>query len=519
MLKAFTLENFKGVRKPVRVEFRPLTLLFGPNSAGKSTILHGLHYANEIFQRRNFDPGRTLWGGDVVHLGGFETLVHGYELTTPVRMSFELELTHVVPAHLDLLEDLVDMHTPTRARVGLEVQWSSELDRPVLVQLDVDYDEVNLARIISNSDGRRVWLGDFDIKHPIFAGEGDGEAIAWQLGDALRNFRSTNVLTPGFLDLPLVGMDNALPALDRVIEFPEGSLEEGLLRSILNTLILLPLVALREELERVTYIGPLRSTPPRNYTPARIVSANRWASGLAAWDVLFHGEDALIGEVQSWMSDEERLNTGYTLERERFAEIPAWCRDVLINVLRELAQDPELALDAVSKNPNRQESIRKILESSPARTSVVLRDLRHNISVQPQDVGVGIAQLIPVVVAALHNNTGILAVEQPEIHVHPALQVRLGDLFISQTKNGKQFVIETHSEQLLLRFLRRIRETFEDDLENEALRFEPSDIGVFFITMGEDGGTRITQLPVDETGDIRGQWPKGFFDERAEELF
>jgi hypothetical protein len=519
MLKSFTLENFKGVREPIQIEFRPLTLLFGPNSAGKSTILHGLHYANEIFQRRNFDPGRTLWGGDAVHLGGFETLVHGYDLTTPVKMSFELELAHVIPPHLEFLEDLVDMHTPTQARVDIEVRWSPEINRPVLVQLSIGYDGKKLAQIVASSNGRRVWLGNFDVKHPLFSSEDDGEKIAWQLGDALRGFGSTSVLAPSFFELPLVGLDSALPELDHVLEFSEDVLEDESLKSILNTLILLPLVALRRELERVTYIGPLRSTPPRNYTPARIVSANRWANGLAAWDVLSHGEDALINEVRSWMSDKDRLNTGYALERERFAKIPAWSRDVLVNLLRDLNQDPELALDALSKDPTRQESMRKILEASPARTSVILRDLRNNISVQPQDVGVGIAQLIPVVVAALHPETNILAVEQPEIHVHPALQVRLGDLFISQTKKGKQFLIETHSEQLLLRLLRRIRETFEDKLEDETLHFEPSDIGVYFITMGENGGTKITQLPVDETGDIRGQWPEGFFDERAEELF
>ncbi len=34
IIKALTIENFKGIREPVRVEFKPITLLFGPNSAG-----------------------------------------------------------------------------------------------------------------------------------------------------------------------------------------------------------------------------------------------------------------------------------------------------------------------------------------------------------------------------------------------------------------------------------------------------------------------------------------------------
>ena len=45
ILKALALENFKGIHEPVRIEFAPVTLLFGPNNAGKSTIVQALHYA------------------------------------------------------------------------------------------------------------------------------------------------------------------------------------------------------------------------------------------------------------------------------------------------------------------------------------------------------------------------------------------------------------------------------------------------------------------------------------------
>ena len=55
---------------------------------------------------------------------------------------------------------------------------------------------------------------------------------------------------------------------------------------------------------------------------------------------------------------------------------------------------------------------------------------------------------------------GSFAVEQPELHVHPAVQVALGDVFIDGIKNrNRTMLIETHSEHLLLRLLRRVRET------------------------------------------------------------
>jgi hypothetical protein len=45
------------------IDLKPITLLFGPNSAGKSTILQSLHYLREILERRNADPDQTIAGG------------------------------------------------------------------------------------------------------------------------------------------------------------------------------------------------------------------------------------------------------------------------------------------------------------------------------------------------------------------------------------------------------------------------------------------------------------------------
>ena len=95
ILKALTLENFKGIREPVRIEFATLTLLFGPNNAGKSTIIQALIYAREIFERGNTDPRTSEMGGDTIDLGGFKNMVYGRDLTKEIRMRFDLEVSYL----------------------------------------------------------------------------------------------------------------------------------------------------------------------------------------------------------------------------------------------------------------------------------------------------------------------------------------------------------------------------------------------------------------------------------------
>lgn len=112
-----------------------------------------------------------------------------------------------------------------------------------------------------------------------------------------------------------------------------------------------------------------------------------------------------------------------------------------------------------------------------------------------------------------------MAIEQPELHIHPAVQVGLGDLFINGVQtHGISFLIETHSEHLILRLLRRIRETAEGELPPGVSGLKTDDVSVVYVQSGE-GGVELVPLPIDETGEFTTRWPKGFFGERAEELF
>lgn len=133
------------------------------------------------------------------------------------------------------------------------------------------------------------------------------------------------------------------------------------------------------------------------------------------------------------------------------------------------------------------------------------------------DVGFGLSQVLPILVQSVIPGRSAVLIEQPEIHLHPKMQTELGDFFIRQSKN-RQFIIETHSEHLLLRILRRIRETSEKEIKDADVAITPEDISVLYVQEGENG-SEVIELPVNEYGEFDRPWPNGFFAERARELF
>ena len=99
------------------------------------------------------------------------------------------------------------------------------------------------------------------------------------------------------------------------------------------------------------------------------------------------------------------------------------------------------------------------------------------------------------------------------------MQVGLGDLFIDGALNhGLSFLIETHSEHLILRLLRRIREVAEEASLTTPSEITPALVGVYCLTR-ENGRVLVSEIPLNHAGDFEKPWPQGFFDERGAELF
>ena len=86
-------------------------------------------------------------------------------------------------------------------------------------------------------------------------------------------------------------------------------------------------------------------------------------------------------------------------------------------------------------------------------------------------VGVGVSQVLPILVASLLSDPDTtLIFEQPELHLHPKVQTLLGDFFLSLTQLGKQCILETHSEYLINRIRFRIAAAVDQNPWKESVR-------------------------------------------------
>ena len=557
------IENFKGIGSRQAIELRPITLLFGPNSVGKSTILQALHYLREILERGNIDPDMTVAGG-MIDLGGFATLVHNHELGRAVTLKVTMGLSDEqgvegLPLNIGLSIDEPEFaELPIRYLVGenaeyrdyaiiqevalaVDIRWSELEQAPYVARLAVELDAESVAAIVSPPQEGRAQLTDFNFTHPLLRRavlpdneleEGTNqmttssalEDAIWSLAREAAADRSTQEMPAGRPRIAVGTVIGALPALDRDLaldirdpDVKNAELEERTprvngLRSLLSEMMLGPARLIRDHLVQMTYIGPLREIPARNYRPQVTPDETRWAHGLAAWDLLYGDRSGdLMEEVNHWLSGEHRLQTGYHLERVEFKEVPV----------------PSLFHQMFMRGLNEDDigELQELYYSLATRTEIALRDVEKGILVAPGDVGVGISQMVPVVVSVLRSQDGILAIEQPELHVHPTIQVGMGDLFIRAVRSdpdrlfsGKSLIVETHSEHIILRLLRRIREMTEDELPPASLGLEAADLSVIYVESGDDG-VRFRPLAVDEDGEFLDRWPQGFFEERAGELF
>ena len=227
-----------------------------------------------------------------------------------------------------------------------------------------------------------------------------------------------------------------------------------------------PLQTCFENLFRsIRYLGPLREYPRRYYA---------W-QGKHSPGVGNHGEDMVTA-----------LFSGRIQLRSLDEQIPKWLQRLDL-------------IDAYRLNP---------ISDTEKDYEFLVRKYKGGPEVRLTDVGFGVSQVLPVLVLCYYVPEGsILILEQPEAHLHPKVQSELADLLIEVVKNRQlQIILESHSEHLLIRLMRRIAEE----------QISANDTAFYFCEMNE-GASDIEKLNVDDYGNIT-NWPQNFFGDEMGDL-
>ena len=610
MLTEFSIGNYQAFSTPQRVPLKPITLIFGPNSAGKSSLLRSLLVARHAILNGKLSKSE---GAGERHPGSYADMVRNGN-SNPITFRFSVQ--PVGKSHEESLE--LELSWKEKEGAGLETTaWALKKKQAELAAYSTSWNSKHLQ--ISNLGvelSQIIQAANLETAEPVSETKSSLNEMAQQ-SIKRRLALQKNVPLPGTDADQFRTEDSKKDELDLLTFLDEThkqkELEErtlGWMRRIeaaivsFKSAITTPFTevdaSVREALEKLIYHGPIRPICDE------ITKARQAEPGMMEWWNLA-AETELLAKVNHWLAG-DIFKTKYRLEFDRlfpdssFKNVfyesfmenvlgaafqakleldPAYRYSVIgrlasdhestaENSLKEELRDGEeeptewdienraraiaesildMSLDELGLEHYNElgseeaesfllsgleycnkDRLQRMLDSAKKgnslQTSCEFDSARVNFSlasgrsrVSPSNMGIGFSQMMPLVASAFGAENSLIAIEQPELHVHPALQTELADLFIQSAKErGNRFLIETHSEHLILRVMRRIRETTRNSLTEGKPPIKPEDVAILYVQPGENGST-VQELRIDEQGRFLDNWPQGFFEERLDEMF
>ena len=536
MLHSLELENFKAFGERARIPFAPITLIFGENSAGKSTILQALNLLKQTRENRDVSAPLALRvENGIVDLGSFQEMIFDHDLKrtlsirieTKMKRQFGIEFKFKRPSLEEVvLLDQIEIYKGEPLRCIARFQPSGEtVDteefmrrasffynpffrdsrsfvpsrisalKCVWITEKTEYWEPEFKWCKENKEELVSWLkeekSDFEeyIKHQRDEEDSneqknfneDSQESDKKFQEILESLEANIDFFSSDFDMKNYISKRHKEEMKTVLGLqgflPVGILSHAGFISIatflrrrtdditfdVGAVTILTERELEETLDALFPMGPFRRPPERWYIFRGTSPPDVGYQGDLLPDLLLR-QPELVENTNEWL---KRLDIGYKLE------------------------------------------VKPVKTDSGDLFEVRLIDTRRKkqVNVALPDVGFGISQLLPFVVQSLVSEERIISIEQPEVHVHPKLQADLGDLLAEAITRGNQFIIETHSEHLILRLQRLVREK----------EIKPEDVSVIYVSRGPEGA-KSQRLRIDEEGDFIDKWPDGFFPERLREL-
>lgn len=484
MLSKVKLKNFKSFSELENLNLKPITVLCGTNSCGKSSILQSILLLKQTKEGRSSNQSLLL-NGKYIHLGDIQNLIYGHDKNKVVSITYQYDFKIA-----GYYQNRRNRHRPSIAHL-FKYLLSHEMRKIKNAE-----HSLSLSIDLKVSDKNKGYIKTSDIlsyKIQISTKSPDG-TITKGIEASIVHINNDFVLQ----------WENVHHAIRKDAKFKAGSVS-GVSVSFEN---LFPFIEIRdpENFEKtfdaipyevqhvfravddfitninegVTYVGPLREEPSRRY--------------------IYENEVLEIGSKGENAAYIYQTEQDESIEEHHFFDKATdsfvYKKDTkLKNALKQWFE----LMNIKGFEPNYQSEIIRLQMDTNSDC-----DAKVNIA----DVGFGVSQIFPILLEGLRmQKNGTLLLEQPEIHLHPNLQMQMADYFISLALSNKNLIIETHSDHIINRLVRRIVEGKHKELNNL--------ISIYFVS-NTNQGAKLEEIVIDPARGIA-NWPEGFFDQTATE--
>lgn len=460
MIKTVRLHNFKAFEDTGQIELRPLTVLAGPNSGGKSSLLQGFLLLKQTLEAEVPDVDLNL-SGRFLQFSAFNELAFGKPPLRRSQIGYTFGLEGTIPTRV------IPRYYP-----GLVIpEGAQELPFQTDVQFTFRYRKAEGGKeaIIIHSFSVNSFLQDRAGPRLAIKLWGKKYVVSMQGVDFPEPYQNREIRD--------VLWRHFLPGYFRLEPEPEEEPESSPIIG-LDAIFRIPVMDLEQELtSNLKYLGPLREEPHRAYLQSGSPHPEIGKRGEFAPEIL-------------WIEKDDRVEY-----------LPGLGEEVRESTL----------IGAVSDVFQRLGIVQPIdIRAVEAIVYQVLFGLKGRKKVTIADVGFGVSQLLPVVAMGLRCSKGsTMLLEHPEIHLHPRLQANLADFLLTLALSERRLLVETHSDHFINRLRRRIAQDPTDELREK--------ISILFVRPPHDGqGAVIEPLQVDRYGVIE-NWPPEFLPESADE--